>query len=289
MSVPKIGISTFPTDRTLPPARLAQEVEARGFHSLWLPEHSHIPASRLSPWPGATPGNEALPDYYWHLHDQMISLAMAAAVTSTLVLGTSVTLIPQHDPIWLAKQVATLDSLSGGRVMLGAGFAWNREQSEAHGIDFGRRREITRDYVGIMRALWTHDTASYEGRERSLSPSWAYPKPTQPGGPPIILGGGWGPKLIEHLVDWADGWMPVSARSSLSSRLALVRDAAIAKGRDPSKLLFVLMGATADPSGLANLGAEGVQHTILTVWDQEPDAVLRRLDEFAAVRDLVYR
>lgn len=285
MAPPAIGITLFPTCRTLPPVRLAREVEARGFESLFLPEHSHIPASRLTRWPGAQPGAEELPDYYWHINDQIVSLSMAAAVTSSLRLGTAVTLVPQHDPIWLAKQIATLDHLSGGRVVLGVGFAWNREQCEAHGVDFATRREATEDAVGIMRALWTQDEASYEGSLRSLEPSWAQPKPAQDGGPPILLGGGWGPKLFAHLCRWADGWMPISARPSLTSRLELLHRAAEEHGRDPASISVTVMGAVEDPAGLANLGDEGVDRAVLTIWTEDPDEVLRELDRLAAIKD----
>lgn len=285
MSIPALGITLFPTDRSLHPAVLATEVEERGFESLFLPEHSHIPTSRETPWPGAQPGNEALPDYYSHIHDQIVALSMAAAVTTDLRLGTAVTLVPQHDPVWLAKQVATLDHLSGGRVELGVGFGWNREQSDSHGVDFAHRREVTRDHVAIMRALWTQDEAAHDGRHRSLASSWAWPKPTQAGGPPVLLGGGWGPKLMAHLCEWADGWMPISARPSLRSRLDLMRSAAERHGRDPDTLSVTVMGAVEDAQGLANLGAEGVDRAVLTVWSEDPDEVLRSLDRFAALRD----
>lgn len=285
MSVPSIGITVFPTDRAMAPARLAREVEARGFESLFLPEHSHIPMSRDTPWPGAQPGNEELPDCYWHINDQIVSLSMAAAVTTTLRLGTAVTLVPQHDPIWLAKQLATLDHLSGGRVVLGVGFAWNREQCEAHGLDFAQRREVTRDNVGIMRALWTQPDAGYEGATRSLAPSLAYPKPAQPGGPPILLGGGWGPKLFAHLCAWADGWMPISARPSIRKRLDLLHAAAVQQGRDPATISVTVMGAVEDSAGLASLGAEGVDRAVLTIWTEDDDEILRELDRFAAIKD----
>ena len=283
MSVPKLGISAFPTDRAMPPARLAQEVEGRGFESLLLPEHSHIPASRKTQWPGAQPGDEELPDYYWHFHDQIVSLSMAAAVTTDLTLGTAVTLVPQHDPIWLAKQIATLDHLSGGRVVLGVGFAWNREQCDSHGLDFARRREITRDNIAIMRALWSDDEASYVGETRSLEPSWAYPKPHQAGGPKVLLGGGWGPKLFAHLCEWADGWMPISARPSLRSRLDLLHEAAREHGRDPASLSVTVMGAVEDAAGLANLGAEGVDRAVLTIWTEDESEILRELDRLQLI------
>lgn len=281
---PALGITLFPTDRSMPPHELAREVEARGFESLFLPEHSHIPASRRTPWPGAQPGDDDLPDYYSRINDQIVSLSMAAAVTTRLRLGTAVNLVPQHDPIWLAKQIATLDHLSGGRVILGVGFAWNREQCEAHGLDFARRREVTRDHVAIMRALWTQQEAGYEGSDRSLAPSWAWPKPAQEGGPPILLGGGWGPKLLRHLCEWADGWMPISGRASLRSRLDLVRAAADDVGRDPTTIGITVMGAIEDAPGLAALGQEGVDRAVLTIWSEDRDEILSELDRFADIR-----
>lgn len=279
--LPRVGITMFCTDRSPSPVELARAVESRGFESLFLPEHSHIPTSRETPWPGATPGAEDLPDYYWHINDQIVALSMAAAVTTDLRLGTAVTLVPQHDPIWLAKQVATLDRLSGGRVELGVGFAWNREQCESHGVDFAKRREVTRDNVAIMRSLWNDDVASHQGATATLAPSLAYPKPAQPGGPPIILGGGWGPKLFAHLCEWADGWMPISARGSLAKRLALMHDAAHAVGRDPATISVTVMGASTDPDDLANLATEGVDRVVWTIWEEEPSAVMSELDRLA--------
>lgn len=284
MVPPLLGITLFPTAAGLHPATLAREVEQRGFESLFLPEHSHIPASRETPWPGARPGAEDLPAYYWQINDQLVSLSMAAAVTTDLKLGTAVTLVAQHDPIWLAKQLATLDRLSAGRVILGVGFAWNREQCRSHQVDFATRRERTRDHVGIMRALWNEDPSSYAGDLRSLEPSWAYPKPQQLDGPPILLGGGWGPKLLSHLCEWADGWMPISARPSLASRLALVRAEAERRGRDPNSISVTVMGAIEDAAGLAALGEEGVERAVLTIWPTESDAVLQELDRLAEIR-----
>lgn len=282
---PALGITLFPTDRSIHPVQLAREVEVRGFESLFLPEHSHIPTSRESPWPGSVDGSALLPDYYSRINDQIVSLAMAAAVTEQLTLGTAVTLVPQHDPIWLAKQVATLDHLSGGRVVLGVGFGWNVEQMRGHGVDPDKIRSNTRDKVGLMRALWTDDVASYDSDNARLEPSWAWPKPAQPGGPAIVLGGGWGPVLFGHIAEWGDGWMPVSARSSIADRLGPLRRAFEDRGRDPDSIEIVLAGATTDPGGLASLGAEGVQRALLTIWSEDRDEVLRTLDEYARVKD----
>jgi probable F420-dependent oxidoreductase len=281
---PEIGITLFVTDRSIHPVELAKEVEARGFASLFLPEHSHIPTSRRTVWPGSRPGQEdPLPDYYSHISDQLVCLSMAAAVTEKIELGTSVTLVAQHDPIWLAKQIATLDDLSNGRVVLGAGFGWNAEQGEDHGVNFKTRRQRTEECIGVMRALWTQEEAAYAGEQVSVSPSHAYPKPKQQNGPPIIMGGGWGPVLFDSIARYADGWMPISGRGSLAERAQPLRDRFEKAGRDPDSLQIVVMGAKTDPDALINLGKEGVGRAILTIWTEDRDEILRTLDDFAKV------
>ncbi len=281
---PKIGITLMDTDRGLNPAQLAIAVEARGFDSLFLAEHSHIPTSRRSRWPGSRPGHtDPLPETYRRINDQIVALSMAAAVTKKLILGTSVTLIAQHDPIWLAKQVATLDHWSAGRVLLGVGFGWNEEQMEGHGRDYSSRRERTEEYIAAMRALWTEEQAEYYGRFVELEPSWAYPKPAQPGGPKIVLGGGTGPVLFDAITRYADGWMPISGRDSLADRIQPLRDQFAAAGRDPKDMEIIVCGATTDPAGLINLGKEGVTHALLTIWPEDPDEIMHTLDEYAAI------
>ena len=283
----KIGVTLFATDRLLPPARIAREIEDRGLDSLFLPEHSHIPISRRTRWPGSRPGkNDPLPDYYCHLHDQIVALSMAAAVTERLILGTSVTLLPQHDPIWMAKQIATLDHLSDGRVVMGVGFGWNVEQGESHGVEFRARRQRTEDCVGIMRALWTQEVAQYEGDTLSLTPAWAYPKPAQAGGPPIIIGG-MGPRTYDAIARYADGWMPITGRGSLKGRIEPLRDAFERHARDPDSLRVFISGASENPADLINLAREGVEHATLTVWSEDASEVLRKLDEFAALKRTV--
>ncbi len=285
--VPAIGITMFVTDRSMPPAELAREVEARGFASLFLPEHSHIPVSRQTPWPGSRPGrNDPLPDYYAHMHDQVVALAMAGAVTTTLELGTAVTLIPQHDPIWLAKQLATLDHLTGGRVVLGAGFGWNREQGEDHGADFLTRRDRTEDCIAVMRSLWRDEIAEHKGTHASLSPSWAWPKPAQAGGPPVLIGGV-GPRAYRAMARYADGWLPITSKPSVKDRLELIQKEFEAAGRDPASVQVAVAGATTEPDGLLNLGREGVQRALLTVWTEDRDEILAMLDRYAIVKSEV--
>jgi probable F420-dependent oxidoreductase len=277
----KTGITMFSTCRGMSPAKLAVAVEERGFASLHLPEHSHIPASRLTPFPGASPSRPELPDIYWHLNGLVTSLAMAAAATETLVVGSSVMLLPQHDPIWLAKELATIDHYAGGRLELGVGFGWNREELEAHGIDWATRRERARDCIGVMRALWRDHPASFKGEIVGLEPSWAYPKP--PGdGPPVLLGGGLEPLMLRHLVEWADGWIPIlHPRMDLATEVTRLRAAFEDAGRDPAGALVTACNAPQDAAGLAGLSDLGVQRAALTVWAEAESDVLRELDRLA--------
>ena len=281
---PKLGITMLATCNTLSPSQLAVEVESRGFDSLWLPEHSHIPTSRATPFPGAAPGREELPDVYWHLNDQLVALSMAAAVTENLILGTAVTLVAQHDPIWLAKQLATLDFHSRGRLEVGVGFGWNREEYEAHGHKFSDRYTRTKDNVGIMRALWSQDEASFVGERESLEPSWSWPKPSR--NIPLLLGGGSGPRLLSHLFEWGDGWMPIrNPKGSFVDDVVNVHRLAKEAGRDPASISITVMNAPQSVDELAELGELGVDRVVFTIWPQEPDAVLSELDRFTSIAD----
>ncbi len=280
---PKIGISLMSSDEAIRPDLLARACEERGFESLWLPEHSHIPTSRESPWPGSLT-NEPLPREYSRLHDVFVALSMAAAVTTRLRLGTSVLLMAQRDPIWTAKQIATLDHLSGGRVELGVGVGWNREEMASHSVaNFGDRWTLTREHVAAMRALWGNEVGEFHSSMTHVPPSWQWPKPAQPSGPLIHVGGGAGPRLLGEVATWADGWMPVSARSSLAPRLAKLRDACELVGRDPSTVTVSVFGATTDAAGLENLHAEGVHRVALTIPPCSPDDALRQLDRWSAL------
>jgi probable F420-dependent oxidoreductase len=178
-----IGVMIFPTDKSMQPVEIAREVEARGLESLWFPEHSHIPSSRETPW-GGREGAPPLPEQYWRSHDQFVALAAAAAVTSKIRLGTGITLVAQRDPIWLAKEVASLDVISGGRFELGIGYGWCVEEMRNHGLPYKQRREILREKILLMRELWTKDEASFHGKHIQFEKSWAWPKPLQKPYPP---------------------------------------------------------------------------------------------------------
>ena len=221
-----IGALLFPTDLSIRPDRLAIELEARGFESLWVTEHTHIPTSRRTPWPG---GSE-LPEEYRRTLDPFIALAVAGSVTERLRLATGITLVAQHDPIVQAKTIASLDHLTGGRVLLGIGVGWNVDEMEHHGVDPHRRRAIAREHVLAMRELWTQDAASFDGEYVKFSPSWSWPKPVRQPHPPIIMGGAGGPVTFRHVVEYCDGWMPIHGRRGIAERVP-----AAAAGRRPGR------------------------------------------------------
>ncbi len=215
----KLGVSIFPTDKTIDPGSLAKAAEDLGFESLWFPEHSHIPTSRETPW-GGRAGAPPLPEMYWRTHDQFVALMAAAASTSTLKVASGITLVAQRDPIWLAKQVATVDALSGGRLIFGIGYGWNKEELAHHGVEYTERRALLREKILMMKELWTQEEAAYAGDLIQLQPSWSWPKPTQQPHPPIIMGGAAGPKTFAHIMEFCDGWMPIYAHTSSSASLA---------------------------------------------------------------------
>ncbi len=275
-----IGVLIFPTDQAIAPVELAREVEARGFESLWFPEHSHIPSSRETPW-GLMKDAPPLPEEYSRTYDQFVALSACAAVTERIRLGTGITLVAQRDPVWLAKEVASLDLISGGRFDLGVGFGWNKEEMATHGVDFGKRREIVREKIALMKALWTSDEASYQGEHVSLEPSWAWPKPLQEPHPRIILGGGAGPKMFDAVVSYADGWMPIGGRHSLADGLSGLRQACDAAGRDFDGLHLAMFGAKPDVDFISGLADQGLDRVMLGLPPASADVCLPLLDDWA--------
>ncbi len=239
------GITIFATDQTMDIATLAREVEARGFDSLYLPEHTHIPISRLTPPPT---GDAELPEEYRRTLDPFVALAAAAAVTERIRLGTGIALPAQREPIVTAKAVATLDHLSGGRAVLGVGFGWNQDELADHGVSMAERRDVAREVMLTMQALWTEEVASFDGDHVHLSPSWAWPKPVH-GHLPVLLGGAPGPKLFAHIAEYGDGWMPVGG-TGLSTAIPELRRVVSEAGRDPAALEIVPFGSIPDPGKL---------------------------------------
>ncbi len=270
----------FPTDTAIRPDHLAREVEDRGFESLWFPEHSHIPASRKTPW-GGQQDAPPLPEQYWRTNDQFVALAFAAAVTTDIKLGTGISLVAQRDPIWTAKEVASLDHLSGGRVLFGIGYGWNKEEMAQHQTPYSERRELLRAKVLMMKALWTEKEASFDGERMSLEPSWAWPKPIQDPHPPILMGAAAGPKTLAHIVEFCDGWIPLATRHDIAGDIARVREAVADAGGDPET--FDVTAYAAKVGLIDSLREAGVNRTVFTVPPADPDVVLPRLDDLAKV------
>jgi probable F420-dependent oxidoreductase len=274
-----IGLMIFPTATTIQPAELGVIAEERGFESLWFPEHSHIPVSRETPW-GGREDAPPLPDHYWRSYDQIVALTSVAAATTKLRLGTGISLVAQHDPLWLAKQIATLDVLSDGRVEFGIGYGWNKEELRHHGVAYLERRALLREKVLAMRALWTEDEASFTGEFVQLEPSWAWPKPVQQPHPPIIMGGAAGPKTIVHIVEFCDGWMPIYGRYDITEAIGGLRAAAEDAGRDPASIDIGVFSAPGKPDRLEALRDAGVSRVVLFLPQTSRDDALATIDGY---------
>ena len=282
----KLGVMIFPTDKTIDPGELARAAEEHGFESVWFPEHSHIPVARRTPWGGRADA-PPLPEMYWRTYDQFVSLTAAAAATTTLRVGSGITLVAQRDPIWLAKQVASVDALSRGRLLFGVGYGWNKEEMAQHGVRYTERRALLREKVLLMKALWTSDEASFEGERLRLEPSWAWPKPEQRPHPPIIMGGAAGPKTFAHITEFCDGWMPIYGRHPIRAETAALARAVEDAGRDPADIEIGVFSAPRDEQKLAELAAAGVTRAIFTLPSIEAPIVLEKLGQYAAFVDKV--
>lgn len=271
----RISTTIFLTDETITPVRLARELEQRGFAGLYLPEHTHIPVSRDTAHPAGVP----LPREYARTLDPFVALGQAAAVTERLGLGTGVTLVAQHDPIALAKRIATLDHLSGGRFTLGVGYGWNREEAADHGVTWSTRRALTSDRLDLMRALWAPEPTSHASSfGPSLRPSEAWPKPTG-GAPRTLLGGAAGPKLFAEIAARTDGWMPVGGRG-LTETLPVLRTVWEEAGRDPKTLQIVPYAVLPSPGKLAHYEQLGCEEVVLQLPSGDEREVLAVLDDF---------
>jgi probable F420-dependent oxidoreductase len=272
-----LGLTIFATDRSMGPVELACEAEARGFHSLYLPEHTHIPTSRRTPPPT---GDPVLGEEYKRCLDPYVALAAAAAVTERIRLGTGIALVAQHEPIALAKQLATLDLVSDGRLVLGIGYGWNREEMEDHGVDVKRRRALVRERMLAMQAFWANEVASYQGEFVRFEPSWQWPKPIQQPRPPVLIGGGAGPTLFAHVAEYADGWIPIGG-AGLREALPELRRAVEERGRDPRTLHVVPMGVLPSAEKLDYYQSIGVTEAVLRLPSAPRDEVMPVLDAHA--------
>jgi probable F420-dependent oxidoreductase len=275
----KYAIDTFITEYTMQPGELARLVEERGFESLWFPEHTHIPSERRSPWPGG----DVLPRDYWSAYDPFIALTAAAAATTSLNLATGVCLVIEHDPIVLAKTVATLDKLSNGRFIFGIGGGWNAEEMENHGTDFKTRWRLLRERILAMKAIWTQDEAEFHGEFVNFDKIRADPKPVRKPHPPVHMGGD-GATTFDRVVEFCDGWMPIGGRRegpTLEEKITGLRRRFEAAGRDPDALEISSFDARPERETVDRLEAAGVDRVIFKLPTQGHEVVLPLLDQMA--------
>jgi len=273
----RVGVFYFPTDYGIEIGELARALEERGFESLFVCEHTHIPVSRRTPFPG---GGE-LPRRYAHTHDPFVALSFAAAATQKLRLGTGICLVPQHDPIVTAKSVASLDQLSAGRFVFGIGGGWNVEEMANHGARYETRFKLLQERVIAMKALWTQEEAEFHGEMVHFDPVWSYPKPRQQPHPPILLGGETD-HTLKRVVSFCDGWFP-RAGDGFDPHAAAerLRRFATLAGRDPSSFSITVFRAPGDAAKLAAYQEAGIQRSLLEVPDLTRDEILRVLDRLA--------
>ena len=275
------GITMFATDYAIRPDELGREVEQRGFDSLWLPEHTHIPASRRSPWPGGPD----LPKEYWHTYDLFVALTAAAMATERLKIASGICLIVERDPITTAKEVASLDQLSNGRFLFGIGGGWNAEEMENHGTPFKKRWRVLRERVLAMKEIWTKDEAEFHGEFVNFDKIWSYPKPAQKPHPPILMGGD-GPTTFDRVIEFCDGWMPIGVRSpNIPEKIADLRRRAEAAGHDPRAISVSIFGVKPDRSAIDAMATAGVDRVIFMVPAGDRETVLPLIDKYAALID----
>ncbi|HYT38763.1 MAG TPA: LLM class F420-dependent oxidoreductase [Acidimicrobiia bacterium] len=274
------GVSMFPTRYSIGPAELARAVEERGFESLFVPEHTHIPVSRRSPWPGGPD----LPDEYRETLDPFLVLTAAALVTERLLLGTGICLVVERDPITTAKEVATLDLLSGGRFLFGVGGGWNREEMENHGTDPSGRFAVLRERVLAMKEIWAHDEAEFHGEHVDFDPIWQWPKPLQRPHPPVLVAGN-GAGTLDRVLEYGDGWIPIPGRGAvaLGEGTARLRQLAAERGRPP--IPVTVFGARPEPQVIAHYAGSGVDRVLFRLPSVATSEALKLLDTYANIAE----
>jgi probable F420-dependent oxidoreductase len=274
----KIGFYYFATDYSMPIVEVARALEQHGYESLFVPEHTHIPASRRSPWPA---GGE-LPKHYSHTLDPFVGLAAAAAVTKTLRIGTGICLLTERDPIVTAKEVATLDLISGGRVEFGIGAGWNAEEMENHGTRFETRFRVMVDRAKAMKAIWTQEEAAYEGEFTRFEPIWSYPKPVQKPHPPILLGGE-SDHTLRRVVEFCDGWFPrPRGFGDPAAEIARLKRFADKAGRDVGIISTTLFGGKPEAGYLESCRTAGLDRVLFALPPEGRDAVMPVIEQYTA-------
>ena len=275
----EFGALMFFTEYAIPATEFAQALEARGFESVWAPEHSHIPTLRKSPWPG---GGE-LPKVYYEAMDPFVSLTAAAVATKRLNVATGVCLVQQRDPIQTAKLVASIDQVSGGRFLLGVGGGWNAEEMADHGTEFRTRFKLVRERIEAMKEIWTKTKAEYHGEMVDFPEMMAWPKPVQKPHPPILVGGAF-PHAARRAVRYGDGWAPIAGRGPDGDVVELLprfHQMLSEAGRDPQSVPVTLFGAIEDADRLARYRDKGIARVVVMLPSANSDAILPTLDRWA--------
>jgi len=270
------GVAIFPTRDVQPPGELARMAEERGFECLLFPEHTHIPASRESAWPGGA----ELPGYYASTYDPFVACTAAAAASERLLIGTGICLVIERDPIVTAKEVASVDVLSGGRFLFGVGAGWNVEELRNHGTDASRRFGVMRERIEAMKAIWTEDEATYSGKYVGFERIWCWPKPTQKPHPPVLVGGN-GARVLDRVLAFGDGWMPNRmSDEDLAARISELGARAAEAGR--GRIPVTVVGAPADAAGIERLAGLGVDRVVFWLPQDSPGAVEEGLGRYAS-------
>ncbi len=277
----QFGVSIFPTDYSMPPADLGKAVEDRGFESLWVAEHSHIPLSRTSPWPG---GSE-LPKMYFDAADPFVTLSFAAAATTALKIATGICLVVQRDPIQTAKEVASLDLYSGGRFLFGIGAGWNAEEMADHGTDFDRRFKVMRERIEAMKSIWADTKPEYHGEFVDFDPMMAWPKPTQQPHPPIHVGGSL-PGAARRAARYGNGFIPIGGRGgSILDHLDEFRQICDEEGRDPVEIEITEYNASAETDHLERMRDGGIARAVFALPSAPATELLPMLDRYSELID----
>ena len=277
----KFGTSMFFTDYSMAPGELGKALEERGFESVWACEHSHIPLSRKTPFPG---GGD-LPKRYYDTMDPFVTLTVAAMATKTLKVGTGVCLVAQRDPIQTAKLVASIDQVSGGRFLFGIGNGWNQDEVENHGTVFATRHKLARERVEAMKAIWTQTKPEYHGEFVNFGPMMAWPKPVQKPHPPVIVGGAF-PYSARRAIRYGEGWFPQAARggySEIADMIPQFRQMATAAGRDPTSIEITVWAPKQDPDLMKRYAELGVSRVVFALDSDKADKVLPVIDRLAGL------
>ena len=278
----KIGLAAFVTDYTIDIVSLARQAERLGFESVWLPEHPAIPVIMKTPWPGNEAG--VLPDFYKHMIDPFVGLAAAAAVTSKIRLGTAICLVPERNALHTAKEVATLDQVSGGRFEFGIGAGWLHEESDLFQVDFPRRWTQTRDHIEAMKVCWSQDESEYHGKYADFPLLWSHPKPLQKPHPPILIAGEL-EKAAHRVADYADGWLPRGRAidpAGVDAGRKRIAELYRENGRDPGTITISVFGGNPDKEHNRRFADAGTDRMIHLLPCEGPEESVQRMEKWAA-------